>query len=128
MLGTHYLVDYWNCRDLTAEQWESVLRRAIDRAGAELLDFRIEQFEPQGITAFCLLSESHLAVHTWPEKDFVGIDLFTCGTQIQPELAIDVLHESLAPIRSQIRRVDRGDDVATGESPEIHTALRSGGE
>jgi len=35
-------------------------------------------FEPQGMTCVYVLSESHLSVHTWPEDDFVSIDLFCC--------------------------------------------------
>lgn len=36
-------------------------------------------FKPQGLTVNYLLSESHLTIHTWPEKGKCCIDLFTCG-------------------------------------------------
>ena len=38
-----------------------------------------KQFEPHGITVVYTLSESHLSIHTWPEKGKCCIDLFTCG-------------------------------------------------
>jgi S-adenosylmethionine decarboxylase len=35
-------------------------------------------FEPQGLTILYLLSESHLSVHTFPERKYIAIDLYTC--------------------------------------------------
>ena len=35
-------------------------------------------FQPQGYTALFLLSESHLSVHTFPEKNYIAFDLYTC--------------------------------------------------
>jgi S-adenosylmethionine decarboxylase len=34
---------------------------------------------PGAFTLMCLLSESHLSIHTWPEAGKVYIDAFTCG-------------------------------------------------
>jgi len=38
-----------------------------------------KQFEHHGLTLIYTLSESHLSIHTWPEKGKCCIDLFTCG-------------------------------------------------
>ena len=35
-------------------------------------------FDPQGFTKLFLLAESHLAIHTWPEKDVAWIELASC--------------------------------------------------
>jgi S-adenosylmethionine decarboxylase len=40
------------------------------------------KFEPYGLTAICLLKESHISIHTWPENNSACIDIFTCGTFI----------------------------------------------
>jgi S-adenosylmethionine decarboxylase proenzyme len=43
-------------------------------------DFNHENKKIDGaFTALYLLSESHLSIHTWPEKNFIAIDIFTCG-------------------------------------------------
>ena len=36
------------------------------------------EFSPQGYTAFAILSESHMSIHTWPEKKLIAFDLFCC--------------------------------------------------
>ena len=35
-------------------------------------------FLPQGKTIVYILSESHLAIHTWPEKNTIHVDLISC--------------------------------------------------
>lgn len=43
-------------------------------------DFNHENKKIYGaFTALYLLSESHLSIHTWPEKKYIAIDIFTCG-------------------------------------------------
>ena len=38
----------------------------------------------------CLLSESHISIHTWPEKGEAAVDIFTCG-DAEPRIGCDVL-------------------------------------
>ena len=35
-------------------------------------------FEPQGITILYLLSESHISIHTFPERNYAALDIYTC--------------------------------------------------
>ena len=39
-------------------------------------------FKGQGITYVNILSQSHLIIHTWPEFNFISIDLFSCSGDI----------------------------------------------
>ena len=48
----------------------------------------------QGVTAICLLSESHISIHTWPEKGEAAVDVFTCG-DAEPKIACDIIIEQL---------------------------------
>ena len=63
------------------------LVNAAELAGATLLDIKTHPFEPQGVTGFALLAESHISIHTWPEHRFAAVDAFTCGNTTNPELA-----------------------------------------
>lgn len=36
------------------------------------------KFEPEGFSIIYLLSESHMSIHTFPEKKYAAIDLYTC--------------------------------------------------
>ncbi len=46
--------------------------------GAHVLDVKVHNFPGGGYTAFILLAESHLAIHTWPEKEYASMDIFGC--------------------------------------------------
>jgi S-adenosylmethionine decarboxylase len=43
-----------------------------------ILQISKHEFEPQGFTAVYLLSESHISIHTYPENNYVAIDIYTC--------------------------------------------------
>lgn len=55
------------------------MRELLDRSGFHVLQFTEHYFEPQGYTAIWLLSESHLAVHTFPEEGKTYVELSSCN-------------------------------------------------
>lgn len=71
-----------------------LLENAAEACGAHVLQSMSHQFQPQGVTAICLLSESHISIHTWPEKGEAAVDVFTCGDS-EPKIACDIIIEQL---------------------------------
>lgn len=63
-------------------------------AGANVLNYQWHQFEPHGVTCLVLLSESHLSIHTWPEKGSAAVDIFTCG-DARPRKGLQKMLEEL---------------------------------
>ncbi len=45
------------------------------------LEYISHKFQPQGVSATLILSESHIAIHTWPEKGSGYIILTSCVQQ-----------------------------------------------
>jgi len=56
-----------------------ILWEATNYMGATFLKTVSHKFDPQGVTAVTLLAESHISIHTWPEKQTAVCDVFTCG-------------------------------------------------
>jgi hypothetical protein len=52
-----------------ADELQKMLRNVTELADLHSLESVTHQFSPQGISAALLLSESHIAIHTWPESD-----------------------------------------------------------
>lgn len=82
--GTQWVGDLCGCRcDETllqmAHQLEAACTDAVRASGLHPVGQVFHQFEPGGATGLVLLAESHLAVHTWPERQFVSIDLYVCN-------------------------------------------------
>ena len=61
-----------------ADELQKLLRNVTELAGLHHLESVTHQFSPQGISAALLLSESHIAIHTWPESGVAYIAMTTC--------------------------------------------------
>ena len=105
--GHHLLLDFHGARSLNAASIERALREAAAVAGARVLEARFHDFGNGGVTGVLLLAESHVSVHTWPEKSFAALDIFLCGTaQVEPARA--VLEAAFAPERVTATLIRRG--------------------
>jgi S-adenosylmethionine decarboxylase len=97
ILGKHYLLNLYNCdKDLLDDEQfiRTMLENAALECGATLLETISYKFQPQGVTAVALLAESHISIHTWPEKGSASVDVFTCGDS-NPSLGGLYIQQSL---------------------------------
>lgn len=81
---------------------------AADEAGATVLGDDVFEFHNGGVSAFVLLAESHISIHTWPEHGYAALDIFTCGRQTMPDQACSYLAEQLGATAMQTSALDRG--------------------
>lgn len=107
--GKHILLDFFGAKNLTDVHYiEAALRHAAMACQATILDVKLHSFgEGEGITGVALLAESHISIHTWPETEFIALDVFMCG-KCDATLAIAPLKELFKPIRIETREVMRG--------------------
>jgi S-adenosylmethionine decarboxylase len=63
---------------------------------------------PGGITGFLLLTESHVAVHTFPERGFAAFDLYCCRERPEWPWA-ERLSDHLGAADVRVRRLARGE-------------------
>ena len=88
------------------------MKNAVAEAGVTLLKLQLHHFRPgDGVTGVALLAESHISIHTWPERDYAAVDIFMCGKTSRPEKALAALRAALGPRKVRIRRFERGIDV-----------------
>lgn len=107
--GTHLLIDHFGGRFLDDPvRLKTALQAAAMAAGATVLSDSFHHFGGgNGVTGVLLLAESHISIHTWPERDFAAIDIFMCG-DADPDAAAKMLEQSLAPRHVESRRISRG--------------------
>ncbi len=84
------------------------LTKAAMVAGAHVIDTRFHTFSPHGVSGVVVISESHLTVHTWPEYGYAAIDVFTCGTGLNNDAAIDCIREHFEPAHITVMELKRG--------------------
>ena len=56
-----------------------------------LLAINSHRFDPQGVTCVAMLAESHISIHTWPEKGMAVCDIFTCGDHTKPKKGVEYM-------------------------------------
>jgi S-adenosylmethionine decarboxylase len=107
--GTHLIIDLWGAKGLAdLERMETALRDCVAAANATLLHIHLHHFTPSyGISGVAVLAESHISVHTWPERDYAAFDVFMCG-DAQPHKAVAVLEAAFAPTQTKLTEVRRG--------------------
>ncbi|MCP3968391.1 MAG: adenosylmethionine decarboxylase [Lentisphaerae bacterium] len=91
-------VEYYDCdAEILADSkgMENIFIEAAKASGATVLGTNFHAFEPQGVSGFVVIAESHFSVHAWPEHDYAAVDIFTCGDTIDFENAVDTLREGM---------------------------------
>ncbi len=84
------------------------MRVCVDECNATLLHIHLHHFTPNGgISGIAVLAESHISVHTWPEKDYAAFDVFMCGDS-NPHRAVEILRRYFHPSRSEVLEERRG--------------------
>jgi S-adenosylmethionine decarboxylase proenzyme len=109
--GLHLIGEFYGVAAELLDNGEllaGLLQEGISLAGATLCQTLVKQFEPQGVTVLCLLAESHVSLHTYPEHGALFFDSFTCSITCRPHLIVETLREALHPSDLNLRVLRRG--------------------
>ena len=107
----HFLLDVAGAPFATLDDpvlVETLLVDAVKAIGAKVLGIHIHKQVPQGVTGVVVSSESHLTIHTWPERGEAAVDLFTCGDVAQARAAVEALAWALGATESAVEERVRG--------------------
>jgi len=108
-MGKHFLLNLYGCsyKHLNDESFlVDLLENAAAVSGATVVQTIFKKFEPQGVTVLTLLSESHISIHTWPEKGEAAVDIFTCG-DCEPKVGCDVIIQQLSAHNHTLSYIER---------------------
>jgi S-adenosylmethionine decarboxylase proenzyme len=125
MKGLHIIADLYNCPPLalltSAETLRAACLRACEAAGLSVLGEHFYQFESfdqiqaGGATGAVVLAESHLAIHTWPERLQATLDIYVCNVSSDNSGRAEALYQSLLDVLKPrdvlMERVWRGKDL-----------------
>ncbi|MFH1681524.1 MAG: adenosylmethionine decarboxylase [Candidatus Eisenbacteria bacterium] len=128
-VGSHVLLDFSGVpREICEDDafLLDVIRRASIESGSTVINscrYRFGHNSPSGCTAFVMLDESHVSVHTYAESGLVAADVFTCGmmSENKTDFIVARIKRALPHTEARIVRVPRF--AAAGE-----TVLAPGGD
>jgi S-adenosylmethionine decarboxylase len=112
-IGCHLLADLFGVDAVlladAALLGELLLASVAASALRAVADPVVVAFQPGGgVTGFVVLAESHIAFHSYPERGYLAVDIFTCGPRADPGAALDVFARRLQPVRTVVHRHVRG--------------------
>jgi spermidine synthase len=117
MNGLHLVGDLTGCqctpdRLRGGAEFESICTELVHSAGLHVVGARFHQFESGGFTGVVLLSESHVAVHTWPDQAGVTLDIYVAqaepGNVERAQQLFDALVAHFAPAETARGAIERG--------------------
>ena len=128
-VGIEWLVDAEGCsaealRDIETLRW--VCDRVIRDLALQVVGLpQWHQFpQPGGVTGLYLLTESHLACHTYPEAGIATFNLYCCKTRPEWQWE-EQLTELLGATLVRVRRASRGEAAGNESTPEQEAAVRA---
>lgn len=110
--GSHLIIDLYDAERLDDIDYiRRTLIDCVEAAGATLLHIHLHPFEPNGgVSGVAVLAESHISIHSWPERNYAALDVFMCG-DAKPELCVEPLREAFRPGRMEVQELLRGKTV-----------------
>ncbi len=105
----HVIADFESPRVIEdPAQIKRILWTAAQEANSTPLKSSVHKFPVQGVTGIVLLAESHISIHSWPEHNYLALDIFTCGRKTKPYKALRYLKDVFKPRRVKVLRIYRG--------------------
>lgn len=116
MFGPHLILECYGCPPERLEDVELVyntLDDCPDSIGMTkimppyVFRYHGKVDDEWGVSGVVLIAESHITIHTFPEKGYATIDIFSCRT-FDVDHALDFMCQRFLPRRSEHRVIDRG--------------------
>ena len=94
-VGEHITLDIIGTKkEYSPSFFEKIVYKIAKKSKVTVLELSRHKFEPQGFTLVALLAESHMSFHTFPEKNIISFDFFTCG-KVSPVVALDIIKKEI---------------------------------
>jgi len=120
MNGLHLIGDLGGCRCdpqllLDGVSFKEKCVALVNESGLTVMDASFHQFDGSGFTGTIVLAESHLAIHTWPERQGLTLDVYVCNYSADNSAKARMLFESIIgyfqPGEVARHEIDRGEHL-----------------
>jgi len=122
--GYHYVIEASGCDPKVLADAEELKRILLEAAKVGEMDVRstyFYKFSPQGVSGMVIVSGSHISIHTWPEKGYAAIDVYTCDVDSKPEKTVEHILERIRASYAHITEIERG--IEDEDGTYTHTIL-----
>ncbi len=111
-IGFHYVVEAAGCDPEILGDANRIREIFLEAAKVGKMEIKASYFfkfsPPTGVSGMVIVAESHISIHTWPERGYAALDVYTCGTSADPEKAVDYILEQLKARYAHVSEIKRG--------------------
>ena len=110
-IGFHYVVEAAGCDEKILQDADRIRQIFLEAAKAGSMEVKASyffKFSPTGVSGMIIVAESHISIHTWPEKRYAAIDVYTCGETADPETAVDYILDAIKAEYAHVSEIKRG--------------------
>lgn len=110
-LGRHYIIDIYGCSSLQVNNLKfliDIFNTSIELSQMCKVDASYVEFKPVGVSGVILLKESHISFHSWPNLNYISIDIYSCGDITKLKRAVAFILKQFESDNYQVQKIDRG--------------------
>ena len=96
--GTSLFLDLYGCNPEivdSPEKLQEIFSKDLVEAGFSLVTHLSHYFPSQGITIIIILQQSHAVLHSWPENQFISVDIYSCGDEKTVQIEMENIQSFL---------------------------------
>ncbi|MFX1536833.1 MAG: adenosylmethionine decarboxylase [Promethearchaeota archaeon] len=81
-----------------SEPLTNLLKQSIENSQLHMEEMFVKEYSPHGLSIIAILVESHCHLHTWPEWDYLSLDIFVCEASEKAEKLFQYLLKGIDPL------------------------------
>ena len=92
-IGYHIIAEMYGIENEIILEPNNLFKKTLQLCNdvqLQIVDSYLHIYPPQGLSIIITLAESHIGLHTWPEHDYMSLDVFICD---DPKKAHDFVNE-----------------------------------
>ncbi len=105
--GLHVIADIYVNEPPTMAQLKVDCTKALDISDMTVLGQLKHDFGGGAFTAVYMLAESHMTIHTFPERNYISLDCYTCGSKGKPMKAVEHMISNMDIKGAKIQILER---------------------
>ncbi|MFX0123065.1 MAG: adenosylmethionine decarboxylase [Candidatus Hodarchaeota archaeon] len=100
-VGYQIIAEFYGVDSIFLKESEllvNLIKRSIEKSQLRMEEMFVKEYSPYGLSIIAILVESHCHLHTWPEWDYLSLDIFVCEASEKAEKLFQYLLKGIDPL------------------------------
>ena len=110
-IGYHVLAEFYGIDNEFFLNSNELYKNTLElcyQAKLQVVDSYMYLYPPQGLSIIVTLAESHIGLHTWPEHDYMSLDVFICDEPHKADNFVKSMKDLIKPEKVEEIKINRG--------------------